>query len=162
MTIRAFPLAQNLYKKYCQLYGPSALWDIFTQEDDFLSQAEFTLREKNEPISVAANAFRKVHKDIEADLCEEIRKLKNHHIQLNEKFPQDFTDLSVQDTIMKLLILGDIKMAEKLKNEFKVPERRYCNAKIMKVLTYCMFLTFQLDFGGFGYRYSHKTTNGKN
>ena len=45
MTIRSFPMAQNLYKKYCQLNSVSALKDIFNQEDDFLSQAEFILKE---------------------------------------------------------------------------------------------------------------------
>lgn len=45
MIIRSFPMALNLYKKYCQMYNTSGLRDIFSQEDEFLSQAEFTLRE---------------------------------------------------------------------------------------------------------------------
>lgn len=45
MTIRQFPMAQNLYKKYCQLYSKSALQEIFNQEDDFVAQAEFALKE---------------------------------------------------------------------------------------------------------------------
>lgn len=45
MIIRKFPMAQNLYKKYCHQYSKSALQEIFLQEDDFLSQAEFSLRE---------------------------------------------------------------------------------------------------------------------
>jgi vacuolar protein sorting-associated protein 16 len=48
MTIRAFPLAQNLYKKYCQLHSPSTLKDIYTQEDDFVSQAKMAVRESND------------------------------------------------------------------------------------------------------------------
>lgn len=33
--------------------------------------------------------------------------------------------LSVHDTIKRLLGAGDIKSAEKMKNEYKVPDRRY-------------------------------------
>lgn len=45
MIIREFSMAQNLYKKYCQLYSKTSLQDIFMQEDDFLAQAEYSLRE---------------------------------------------------------------------------------------------------------------------
>lgn len=38
-------MAQNLYKKYCMECRISALIDIYHQEDDFLSQAQYTLRE---------------------------------------------------------------------------------------------------------------------
>lgn len=53
MIIRKIPLAQNLYKKYCTMYSKSALQEIFMQEDDFLAQAEFALREGIE-VSVLA------------------------------------------------------------------------------------------------------------
>lgn len=43
MIIRAFPMAQNLYKKYCYLNSKSALQEILTQEDDFVAQAEYAL-----------------------------------------------------------------------------------------------------------------------
>lgn len=45
MIIRTFPMAQNLYKKYCYLNSKSTLQEIFNQEDDFIAQAEFALRE---------------------------------------------------------------------------------------------------------------------
>lgn len=45
MIIRNFPTAQNLYKKYCNLNRKSALQEIFNQEDDFIAQAEYALRE---------------------------------------------------------------------------------------------------------------------
>lgn len=45
MIIRSFSMAQHLYKKYCQQYFISTLKDIYNQEDDFLSQAQLTLRE---------------------------------------------------------------------------------------------------------------------
>lgn len=45
MIVRTFSTAQNLYKKYCNLNSKSALQEIFNQEDDFVAQAEFALRE---------------------------------------------------------------------------------------------------------------------
>lgn len=49
MIIRSFPMAQNLYKKYCSHStteaNQSALRDIYSQEDDFLSEAQLALRE---------------------------------------------------------------------------------------------------------------------
>lgn len=45
MIIRTFPTAQNLYKKYCNLNCKSALQEIFNQEDDFVAQAEYALRD---------------------------------------------------------------------------------------------------------------------
>lgn len=45
MMVRTFPVAQNLYKKYCNLNSRATLQDIFSQEDDFVAQAEFALQE---------------------------------------------------------------------------------------------------------------------
>lgn len=45
MIIRKFPIAQNLYKKYCQLYSKPGLQEINNQEDDFVAQAEYALKE---------------------------------------------------------------------------------------------------------------------
>lgn len=121
MIVRTFPTAQNLYKKYCNLNSKSALQEIFNQEDDFVAQAEFALREgiavnwqffnfltnktnfitltrtifiafffvsnKKKTISLEQNssieaslltasvAYKKAHKDVEAELCEDSRKL---------------------------------------------------------------------------------------
>lgn len=36
-----------------------------------------------------------------------------------------FYGLSVHDTIERLLTLGDIKQAEKMKSEYKVPDKRF-------------------------------------
>lgn len=54
MIIRKFPMAQNLYKKYCHLYSKSALQEIYNQEDDHLSLAEFALKEGIEVNSVVS------------------------------------------------------------------------------------------------------------
>lgn len=45
MIIRSFPVANNLYKKYCLQCSMATLKDILNQEDDWLSQAQFAIRE---------------------------------------------------------------------------------------------------------------------
>lgn len=45
MEIRAFPLAQALYLKYCRLHNKDTLKDVYTQEDDHKSQAVCYIRE---------------------------------------------------------------------------------------------------------------------
>lgn len=54
MMVRTFPVAQNLYKKYCNLNSKTALLEIFNQEDDFVAQAEFSLQDG---IAVCAKAI---------------------------------------------------------------------------------------------------------
>jgi len=45
MLIRKYPMAQNLYIKYCQTFHPEGVRDIYEQEDDFQSQGDLFLRE---------------------------------------------------------------------------------------------------------------------
>ncbi|KAJ6638263.1 Vacuolar protein sorting-associated protein 16 like [Pseudolycoriella hygida] len=136
MIIRKIPLAQDLYKKYCATYSKSALQEIFMQEDDFLAQAEFSLREGIEFSNVVSslptmsNAYKRKHKNLEAELCDDARKLLKLQQTLNadDKYNIDSTPiygLPLHDTIKRILNIGDIKLAEKIKNEYKVPDRRY-------------------------------------
>jgi vacuolar protein sorting-associated protein 16 len=131
MTIRAFPLAQNLYKKYCQLHSPTTLKDIYTQEDDYVSLARVALRDSNDAgelnmsLPLASNFYKKAQKPLETELCDETRKLLKLQQILDKKYTVDFSGLSLHATIKHLLQLGDIKLADKMRSEYKVPERRY-------------------------------------
>ena len=49
MTIRAFPVAQSLYLKYCRENTPETLRDIYSQEDDYLSQAACFIKDFYDP-----------------------------------------------------------------------------------------------------------------
>lgn len=75
-----------------------------------------------------SNAYKKQHKDLEAELCDDARKLLKQQQTISDKYsshPTQFYGLSVHDTIKQLLNIGDIKQADKLKSEYKVPDRRY-------------------------------------
>lgn len=58
-------------------------------------------------------------------MCDDTRKLIRQQQQMNEKSVQTFTGLSVHDTVKQLLRSGDIKTAEKIKSDYKVPDKRY-------------------------------------
>lgn len=49
MMIRGFPVAQSLYLKYCKENTPETLRDIYTQEDDYMSQAACFIRDFYDP-----------------------------------------------------------------------------------------------------------------
>lgn len=63
-------------------------------------------------------------------MCDDIRKLIRQQKQLDEKSVQAFSGLSVHDTVKHLLISGNLKMAEKIKSDYKVPDKRFCWLRI--------------------------------
>lgn len=81
-------------------------------------------------LPTVSNAYKKQHKDLEAELCDDARKLLKQQQVIGEKYSSSqattqFYGLSVHDTIKQLLNIGDIKLADKMKNEYKIPDRRY-------------------------------------
>lgn len=79
-------------------------------------------------LPTVSNAYKKQHKDLEAELCDDARKLLKQQQVISEKYSSQATQfygLSVHDTIKQLLNIGDIKLAEKMKSEYKVQDRRY-------------------------------------
>lgn len=122
-------MAQNLYAKYCQHFTKSTWQEIDNQEDKHVSQAEFALREGIESRSIAASlpaaidAYKNGQRAIEAELCEDARKMIKAQQQLEERYT--VKGMTIHDTIRELLNVGDLKMAEKIKNEYKVPDRRF-------------------------------------
>lgn len=132
MIIREFPLAQNLYKKYCQLNNVTALKDIYLQEDDFMAQAEMSLEEALDShikldsslIEIAGN-YKKAHRDVEAELSDDHRKLMKQQKALEEKHGKAFYGMSLHDTVKEVLMLGDIKLAEKIRNDHKMSDKHF-------------------------------------
>lgn len=132
MIIREFPLAQNLYKKFCQLNNVTSLKDIYLQEDDFLAQSEMSLDEALDSnikldstlLEISSN-YKKAHRDLEAEICDDHRKLMKQQKVLEEKYTRTFYGQSLHDTVKELLTLGDIKAAEKIRNDHKMSDKHY-------------------------------------
>lgn len=57
MIIRSFPMANNLYKKYCLQCSMATLKDILNQEDDWVSQAQFAIREGFQEVNSCDGEF---------------------------------------------------------------------------------------------------------
>ncbi|XP_066259281.1 vacuolar protein sorting-associated protein 16 homolog isoform X2 [Euwallacea similis] len=141
MTIRNFPVAQSLYIKYCKEYYKPALSEIYIQEDDFAAQAQLVLEECltdnvsftiDSKLTAAADFYKKGRKDLNASLCEENLKLLKLQREFDERLQVEdkITGKSVHDTCKILLELKEIKLAEKVKNDFKIPDKRYWYLRI--------------------------------
>lgn len=77
-------------------------------------------------LATAQDAYKNARNDLHASLCEEAIKLLRHQKQFEEKFPRfKFIGKSVHDTLHTLLEANEIKLAEKMKSEYKIPDRRF-------------------------------------
>ncbi|XP_053605989.1 vacuolar protein sorting-associated protein 16 homolog [Plodia interpunctella] len=140
LTIRSFPLAHALYIKYCASHNREALRKVYVQEDDFQGQAATHIRdaiEQTNPGSVEASlisardCYKKGKNDFGASICEDTRKLCKQQSSLQETYGQSFVGLSVHDTVQKLLNQGEVKLADKLRLEYKMPDKRYWWLRIL-------------------------------
>uniref|UniRef100_A0A0K8U911 Vacuolar protein sorting-associated protein 16 homolog n=1 Tax=Bactrocera latifrons TaxID=174628 RepID=A0A0K8U911_BACLA len=142
IIIREYPMALNIYKKMMNEWSRTALYDIYNQEDDQKSIAEYHFRnalesdslESNLPI--IANSYTQGRKNIEAELCADTGKiLKLQKNVLNPKYGKvhqiNFSGLSIHDTLLQLLQIGELKEAEKIKSDFKVPDKRFWWLRIL-------------------------------
>ncbi|KAJ9598585.1 hypothetical protein L9F63_010714 [Diploptera punctata] len=134
MAVRNYPVAQALYLKYCRDHNRETLRDIYVQEDDFNAQAAFFIQESYDPkntmskeasLSAAQESYKKGRNEFSASLCEEQLKLLRYQKTLEEKFHREFVGRSLHDTVYFLLLLHEVKLADKLRTEYRVTDRRY-------------------------------------
>lgn len=62
--------------------------------------------------------------DFNVQMCDEQLKLNKYQKGLEEKMRRAFCGLSLNETLKTLLLMGDVKLADKLRAEYKVPDRR--------------------------------------
>lgn len=137
MTIRNFPVAQSLYIKYCKEHNTQALNEIYIQEDDFSAQAQTFILEsldekkrhmKDSLLTSAMEAYKKGRKDLYAGMCDEALKLLRFQRDTEDKLPatkNKLVGLSVHNTCKFLLEMNETKLAEKFRNDYKIPDKRY-------------------------------------
>lgn len=139
MMIRNFPIAYTLYQKMCREEDEEKLRAIYYQEDDFNSEAyclisqsykSSTREQKIQCLQSAQLAFRKARNDLMVTTTEEQVKLLRMQMKLEEKSHIECFDLSVQETLKKLLLSPDGNLAEAFRKEFKVPDKRFWWLKI--------------------------------
>ena len=135
--IRNHEMAYHLYQKLCREEDPDRLKQIYSQEEDFMSEGfcwiqdsyqESTRQdERKSCLQHAVNCFKKsksTSSDINGQLTEEQLRLFTLQVRF-EKSHILCLDLSVHETLEKLLMAKEYKVADDLKKEFKVPDKRY-------------------------------------
>ncbi|KAK0096935.1 hypothetical protein PV326_003829 [Microctonus aethiopoides] len=134
MSIKHCPLAMSLYIKYCQNHNREALLDIYVLYDDFHSQALWYIRESYQPknsltrdalLQNAQEKFKMGRFDTNATLTEEQIKLLKYQRSLEDTLHESVIGKSLHDTVKLLLLQNEIKLANGLRSEYKIPDRRY-------------------------------------
>ncbi|EDV90801.1 vacuolar protein sorting-associated protein 16 homolog [Drosophila grimshawi] len=139
MIIREFPLALNMYKKIMMESSRSALYEIYNTEDDHKSIAEYHFYNAIDSEGVESNlsligsSYAKGRCTVEAELCTDTLRLLKLQRTLTAKRSDEVSlnGLSVHDTMMELLRRGDLKEVERMKSDYKVPDRRYWWMRIL-------------------------------
>ncbi|XP_066599627.1 vacuolar protein sorting-associated protein 16 homolog [Prorops nasuta] len=139
MFIKHCPLAMALYIKYCQSHNRETLRDIYNQNDDFHSQAIWFITESYQKKNTASRDallqsaqenFKHARNDTNASLTEEQIKLLRYQRTIEETLSivssnETIVGESLHDTVKFLLMKNELKHADKLRSELKVPDRRY-------------------------------------
>lgn len=73
----------------------------------------------------AQERFKRAKSDVNAQLCDEQMKLYKYQKDLENKLKTAFYGLSLHETVKRLLVLKEVKLADKLRTEYKMPDRRY-------------------------------------
>uniref|UniRef100_A0A131XNR4 Vacuolar protein sorting-associated protein 16 homolog n=1 Tax=Hyalomma excavatum TaxID=257692 RepID=A0A131XNR4_9ACAR len=146
MIIRAYPVAWSLYLKVCKEWDLQKLESLHDQEDNFAGIAECKIIESyklTRPeqriacLQAAAAKYKQGSKKGSNDFCavqtEDQMRLMRYQLKLEDKFNDKFLDLSVHETMQRLMEIREMKLAEELCKDFKVPEKRFWWLKI-KVL----------------------------
>lgn len=79
-------------------------------------------------LTSALEAYKKGRKDLYASMCEESIKLLRFQRDIEEKLTgakNKFVGKTVHDTCKLLLEMDELKMAEKFRNDYKIPDKRY-------------------------------------
>ncbi|XP_029034323.1 vacuolar protein sorting-associated protein 16 homolog [Osmia bicornis bicornis] len=134
MSISRCPLAMALYIKYCQNHNRETLRDIYNQYDDFHSQAIWFITEsyqrKNSMarealLQSAQENFKLARNDTNAALTEEQIKLLRYQRSLEDILHESIVGKPLHDTVQILLSHNELKLADKLRSEYRISDRRY-------------------------------------
>ncbi|XP_071505509.1 vacuolar protein sorting-associated protein 16 homolog [Diadema antillarum] len=134
MMLRNHPQAQDLFMQFCREQNPAMLLDIYNQNDDFQEMASMAvkrsgqlqeLQKKLEQLNLAQENYKKAGNEFAMKATEEEIKLLGYQARMQEQYREQYLFLSLHDTIHKLISKNLGKMAEQLRKEFKVPDKRF-------------------------------------
>ncbi|XP_052253971.1 vacuolar protein sorting-associated protein 16 homolog [Dreissena polymorpha] len=134
MAIRQLPVAYALYIQYCRQQSPALMEQLYDQEENHQEVAtckvmgsfkQERLEDRVAVLNEAKDSFTKAKNDFAAKQVEDQMKLLRYQRRLEEELQMPCQELSLHETIHKLMVTRNHKMAEQLRKEFKVPEKRY-------------------------------------
>ena len=134
ILIRKFPLGKILYLNYCKQHDVDGLEDWFVQEDDFLNLAKLHFAEaykssrgdiRTARLVNSRENWERCHNQPFKKLTDENHRLLKCQTALEDKLGQTFTGMTLKRTVENLLLLGELKHAEKLKSDFEMNETTF-------------------------------------
>lgn len=139
MMLTKFPDAQSLYIQYCRQEQPHLLIDLFYQSDNFQEMAachiwnsyqQKSMAKKLDYLKSAQENYTRARNEFALKCTEEQQKLLTYQQQIEEKHNISFVGLSVHDTAHKLIKSGLPKLAESIRKDFRIPDKRFWFLKI--------------------------------
>ncbi|CAH3134296.1 unnamed protein product [Porites lobata] len=158
MAIRYHPVALSLYIKVRIVQRTkrarlkiAALQERPSREGLIIScvtPGGATIESKMNTLSKAQMSYQQGGFQFYSKETEEQMKLMEYQVKLEEKYRKTFMDLSLSDTIYQHRLLytfhcilqGDLKVAEQLKKEFRVPDKRFTLLMLYTLVFYSHFL----------------------
>ncbi|KAJ2356682.1 Vacuolar protein [Coemansia erecta] len=145
-TIARTPAAARLFEKYCADMGAPVLEDYYFQDDAFAKSARLIIVDNlREPdaIKLVANlkvALKMLLNDkrsaLEAQAMEQqIQLLQTQQQLTRDNDSSSYVGLTLNETLAHVLQAGNYSRANKLRTEFKVPERRFYHIKVHALVT---------------------------
>jgi hypothetical protein len=134
ILIRKFPLGKVLYLSYCKQHDVDGLEDWFVQEDDFLNLAKYhfaqAYKSSRSEIRTAHLFNSQEYWGISRNesfqaLTDENHRLLKMQSALADKIGKSFAGMTLKQTAGELLMLGELKQAEKLRSDFKMAETSF-------------------------------------
>lgn len=138
MTIQQLPVALNLYMQSCREEDKTELKNVYEMLDRKSDKASVcvemacsakTLPERLEMLDDAKRLYGTGRHLFEAKATDDEMRLLEHQKMLEDKLGSKFIGLPLSDTMFQLMMRNS-PFVEKLRNEFKVPDKRYWWLKV--------------------------------
>ncbi|XP_003740727.1 vacuolar protein sorting-associated protein 16 homolog [Galendromus occidentalis] len=135
LSLRKFPVALNLYLKMCRENNREILENLIDQEDDHAAMAKIKMEDaaatpqreqKLALLKTASEQFRRAPDEFSAKQMELHVKLLTIQQKMEQKEPsRQLFGKSLNHTITLLLKDGEFRMAEDLRRDFAVSDKRW-------------------------------------
>lgn len=137
--IRNLPMAYYLYLQYCRQQNRKKMQNIYYSEDNYVEQGTFhvidsyahdRLEDRFSALKDALLSFNKSKNDFVIKQTEDQIKLLEQQVKFEEEYNRPYIDLTLHQTIHRLIVDDKTKQAEALRKTFKVPDKRFWCLKI--------------------------------